>query len=114
MRSIIGIAVVEVRLFLRDRSNIFFVFVFPLLLILLLGSQFGANSAQARVALSGAPGTELAEALSGQLEEDGLEVSPAGAASVRDQLSRGRTDVGIFISDDDAAAFAAGRRASKW
>jgi ABC-2 type transport system permease protein len=111
MRSIIGIAVVEVRLFLRDRSNIFFVFVFPLLLILLLGSQFGANSAQARVALSGAPGTELAEALSGQLEADGLEVSPAGAASVRDQLSRGRTDVGIFISDDDAAAFAAGRPA---
>ena len=111
MRSIFGIAVVEVRLFLRDRSNIFFVFIFPLLLILLLGSQFGANSGQSRVALSGASGTELAKALSDQLQEDGVQVSAAGAGTVRDQLSRGRADVGIFISDDDAAAYAAGRPA---
>jgi ABC-2 type transport system permease protein len=111
MRSILGIAIVEVRLFLRDRSNIFFVFIFPLLLILLLGSQFGANSGQARVALSGGSGTELAKALSEQLKEDGVQVSSAGAGAVRDQLSRGRADVGIFISDDDSAAFAAGQPA---
>ena len=111
MRSITGIAAVEVRLFLRDRSNIFFVFIFPLLLILLLGSQFGANSGQSRVALSGAPDTRLATALAERLGKDGLQVSTAGAGTVRDQLSRGRTDVGIFISDDDAAAFAAGRPA---
>jgi ABC-2 type transport system permease protein len=111
MRSIAGIAGVEVRRFLRDRSNIFFVFIFPLLLILLLGSQFGANSGQARVALSGGAGTELEKALSDQLEEDGVQVSIAGAGIVRDQLSRGRTDVGIFINDDDATAFAGGRPA---
>ncbi|ADX73264.1 ABC-type multidrug transport system, permease component [Pseudarthrobacter phenanthrenivorans Sphe3] len=111
MRSILGIAAVEVRLFLRDRSNIFFVFIFPLLLILLLGSQFGTNSGQARVALSGGADTALARALTEQMEEDGLQVSAAGAGTVRDQLSRGRTDVGIFISDDDSAAFSAGRPA---
>ncbi|MFN3922815.1 MAG: ABC transporter permease [Pseudarthrobacter sp.] len=111
MRSILGIAVVEVRLFLRDRSNIFFVFIFPLLLILLLGSQFGANSGQARVVLSGGSGTELAKVLSEQLKEDGVQVSSAGAGAARDQLSRGRADVGIFISDDDSAAFAAGQPA---
>lgn len=111
MRSIFGIAAVEVRLFLRDRSNIFFVFIFPLLLILLLGSQFGANSGQARVGLSGGAGTDLAQALTAQLEADGIQVSATGAATVRDQLSRGRTDVGIFVSDDDATAFAAGRPA---
>ncbi|MFM9273489.1 ABC transporter permease [Pseudarthrobacter sp. NKDBFgelt] len=111
MKSILGIAVVEVRLFLRDRSNIFFVFIFPLLLILLLGSQFGANSGQARVVLSGGSGTELAKVLSEQLKEDGVQVSSAGAGAARDQLSRGRADVGIFISDDDSAAFAAGQPA---
>ncbi|MFD0045854.1 ABC transporter permease [Pseudarthrobacter scleromae] len=111
MRSILGIAVVEVRLFLRDRSNIFFVFIFPLLLILLLGSQFGANSGQARVVLSGGSGTELSKVLSEQLKEDGVQVSSAGAGAARDQLSRGRADVGIFISDDDSAAFAAGQPA---
>ncbi|MBD1536863.1 ABC transporter permease [Arthrobacter sp. S13_S34] len=111
MRSILGIAIVEVRLFLRDRSNIFFVFIFPLLLILLLGSQFGANSGQARVVLSGGSGTELAKVLSEQLKEDGVQVSSAGAGAARDQLSRGRADVGIFISDDDSAAFASGQPA---
>lgn len=111
MRSIVGIAGVEVRRFLRDRSNIFFVFIFPLLLILLLGSQFGANSGQARVALSGGAGTELEKALNDQLEEDDVQVSTAGAGTVRDQLSRGRTDVGIFINGDDATAFAGGQPA---
>ncbi len=111
MRSILGIAIVEVRLFLRDRSNIFFVFIFPLLLILLLGSQFGANSGQARVVLSGGSGTVLAKVLSEQLKEDGVQVSSAGGGAARDQLSRGRADVGIFISDDDSAAFAAGQTA---
>lgn len=111
MRSIVGIAGVEVRRFLRDRSNIFFVFIFPLLLILLLGTQFGANTGQARVSLAGGAGTELEQALADQLEEDGVRVSAVGAGTVRDQLSRGRTDVGIFINDDDATAFAGGQPA---
>ena len=35
------IAGLELRRFLRDRSNIFFVFLMPLLLVLLIGAQFG-------------------------------------------------------------------------
>lgn len=111
MRRIIAIAAVEVRRFLRDRSNIFFVFIFPLLLILLLGSQFGTDSGKARVALSGGAGSDLEKALTVRLQEDGILVSSGAARTVRDQLSRGRTDVGIFISDDDATSFAAGRPA---
>ena len=34
MRTALAIAGVELRRFLRDRSNIFFVFIFPLLLVL--------------------------------------------------------------------------------
>lgn len=111
MRTVAAIAGVEVRRFLRDRSNIFFVFIFPLLLILLLGSQFGANSGQARVSVSGETGTALGKAITAQLEADGLQVATARAETVREQLSRGRTDVGIFISGDAAEAFDAGRRA---
>lgn len=112
MRTVAAIAGVEVRRFLRDRSNIFFVFIFPLLLILLLGSQFGANSGQARVSVSGETGTALGKAITAQLEADGLQVATARAETVREQLSRGRTDVGIFISGDAAEAFDAGRRAA--
>lgn len=106
-----GIALVEVQRFLRDRSNIFFVFIFPLLLILLLGSQFGANSGRSQVALSGGSGTALENALKVQLEEDDLQVSFAGEETVKQQLGRARIDVGIFISDDDAAAYSAGQEA---
>ncbi|MHA7141765.1 MULTISPECIES: ABC transporter permease [unclassified Arthrobacter] len=106
-----GIALVEVQRFLRDRSNIFFVFIFPLLLILLLGSQFGANSGRSQVALSGGSGTALESALKVQLEEDGLQVSFAGEETVKQQLGRARIDVGIFISDDDAADYSAGQEA---
>jgi ABC-2 type transport system permease protein len=111
MTVIMAIAGVEVRRFLRDRSNIFFVFVFPLLLILLLGSQFGANSGQARVSVAGNAATELEKSITGQLQADGLRVTHDSPATVREQLSRGRTDVGIFISDGAAAAFEAGDRA---
>ncbi|PVE19381.1 ABC transporter permease [Arthrobacter sp. Bz4] len=106
-----GIALVEFQRFLRDRSNIFFVFIFPLLLILLLGSQFGANSGRSQVALSGGSGTALESALKVQLEEDGLQVSFAGEETVKQQLGRARIDVGIFISDDDAADYSAGQEA---
>ncbi|MEX2324171.1 MAG: ABC transporter permease, partial [Nitriliruptoraceae bacterium] len=39
------IARVEVRRFLRDRSNLFFVFGFPILLVIFIGSQFSGQAA---------------------------------------------------------------------
>jgi ABC-2 type transport system permease protein len=108
MKSTIAIAGVEIRRFLRDKSNIFFVFIFPLLLVLLLGSQFGANSGQAHVSVAGGSGSELERKVSEQLELDGLRVTFGGPETVRAELSRGRTDVGVFISDAAVAAFNAG------
>ncbi|MDI3241984.1 ABC transporter permease [Arthrobacter sp. AL08] len=108
MSAVIAIATVELRRFLRDKSNIFFVFVFPLMLILLLGSQFGAGSGQARVTISG-PASELSRALTAELQSAGVAVSTTGADAARSDLSRGRTDVGVFLDNSDAAAFDAGR-----
>lgn len=111
MRSILAVAGVEVRRFLRDRSNIFFVFIFPLVLILLLGSQFGAGSGQSHVSVAGGTGSELERKVAGQLEADGLRVTYGSPETVRAELSRGRTDVGVFISDAAAAAFDDGQQA---
>jgi ABC-2 type transport system permease protein len=44
MRSVLVIAGVELRRFLRDRSNIFFVLIFPLLLVAWIGAQFGGGA----------------------------------------------------------------------
>ena len=41
--KVFAIAGVNVRRMLRERSNIFFVFIFPLALILLIGAQFGGG-----------------------------------------------------------------------
>ena len=111
MSSILAVAGVEVRRFLRDRSNIFFVFIFPLLLILLLGSQFGAGSGQSHVSVAGGAGSELERKVARQLEADGLRVTSGHPETVRAELSRGRTDVGVFISDAAAASFADGQPA---
>jgi ABC-2 type transport system permease protein len=107
MTAVLALAGVELKRFLRDRSNIFFVFIFPLMLILLIGSQFGAGAGQSRVAISG-PGTALAETIKTKLEAADVDVSFAGADAVRQELSRGGTDVGLFISEEAAAEFDAG------
>ena len=110
MNAIVAIATVELRRFLRDKSNLFFVFIFPLMLILLLGSQFGAGSGQPRVAIAGS-GSTLAQALTAELESAGVDVTASGADAARADLSRGRTDVGVFLDDGDADAYDAGRPA---
>ena len=110
MSAIAAIAAVELRRFLRDRSNIFFVFIFPFLLILLLGSQFGAGSGQARVAIAG-PSSALSEALGAELTSAGAHVVAGSEDATRADLSRGRTDVGLFLDEAAAKAFDAGQPA---
>ncbi|PVU82619.1 ABC transporter permease [Cellulomonas sp. WB94] len=107
MRAALAIAGVELRRFLRDRSNIFFVFIFPLLLVLVIGSQFGGGGGNGRVAIAGSD-TGLRSAVTAALKDDGVTVTLTSADVVRELLSRGRSDVGVFISPDAATAFDAG------
>lgn len=108
MRPVVAIAVVELRRFLRDRSNIFFVFLFPLVLIVLLGAQFGGEGPTGRVALVG-PTTALSSQLADELRAENIAVGFDDADSVRDDLARGRTGVGLFLDAEDQAAFESGR-----
>lgn len=104
MRAVTAIAAVELRRFLEDRTNLFFVFVLPMMLVLLIGVQFGGGAAQGRVAIAGEP-SALRTALTEALEERDVEVSYAGADDVRQRLARGRVDVGVFVSTRAATAF---------
>lgn len=107
MRSVVAIAAVELRRFWRDRSNIFFVFVFPMLLVILIGSQFGGGS-DGRVAIAG-PDSDLRSRLTSALRAEDVEVWYDDAGTVRDQLARNRADVGLFLTGSDDRAFAAGQ-----
>lgn len=104
MRAVRAIAAVELRRFLRDRSNVFFVFVFPLLLVLVLGAQFGGGGAGARVAVAGED-SALRSALVAELRADDVAVSFADDDAVRTRVARGRVDVGVFLDDAAATAY---------
>ncbi len=107
MRSIAVVAGVELRRFLRDRSNIFFVFALPLLLVALIGAQFGAGANAGRVAVTGAD-SELGQRLVGLLDDDDVRVSRPDWSDALAQLARGRIDVAVRVDDAAAAAHLAG------
>lgn len=107
MRPAFAVAGVELRRFLRDRSNIFFVFLFPLLLVLVIGSQFGSGAGAGRVTVAGED-SPLRAALVAELRDDGATASLAEPEEMRRELARGRTDVGLLLPDGAAAAFERG------
>jgi ABC-2 type transport system permease protein len=107
MRNVLAVAGVELRLFVRDRSNLFFVFVFPLLLVLMIGLQFGEGARAGRVAVSGS-GSALQSALVQQLERDDVVVSDPAWSDALDLLARGRLDVAVRVDGAAATAYDAG------
>lgn len=104
MTAVLAIARVELKRFLRDRSNIFFVFIFPLLLVVVLGSQFGGAGAQARVAVAGVDST-LTSSLSEELTDDEVTVTSTDADTLRALVARGRVDLGVLVTDEAAVAY---------
>lgn len=100
MRSPVpSIAGVAVRRLLRDRSNIFFVFVFPLLLILLVGAQFGAGSARLTLAVTVSDAGPLGEALVAAIDDlDDVTVERhADPEAVADAVARGGATGGLVV-----------------
>jgi ABC-2 type transport system permease protein len=98
-RPSLAIAGVAVRRLFRDRSNIFFVFIFPLLLILLIGAQFGGQTGDLTLAVTATGAGPLGEDLVGAIEEvDGVEVERRDdAAGVDDAVARGGADGGLVV-----------------
>lgn len=104
---VLTVAGTELRRFLRDRSNIFFVFIFPLLLVVVLGLQFGEGASAGRVAVAGEV-SGLRETVVAELESQDVVVSFADEDALREQVARGRTDVGLVLPDGAGAAYDSG------
>lgn len=107
MSNALTVAGTELRLFLRDRSNLFFVFVFPLLLVLMIGLQFGEGASAGRVAVSGT-GSDLRTGLVEHLESDDVVVSDPAWDDALALLARGRLDAAVRVDDVAATAYDAG------
>lgn len=103
MRAAFAIASVELRRFVKDKGNVFFTFIFPLVLVFVLGSQFGGSGSSGRVTITG-PDSELRTTVAEQLEHDEVSVSYADHDAMLEQVARGRTDAGLVIDEEAAAS----------
>ena len=98
----------NVRRMLRERSNIFFVFIFPLALILLIGAQFGGGAAPV-VGIYQADDGQLASDLAAAIEaEERLDtIIFEDSEELLAAVERGSVQAGVFLSaglDQIAAA----------
>jgi len=92
----------------RDRSDLFFVFVLPTIIIVALGLQFG-GAQQVRLGVVAPAGDAAAIALVQQLRGDGttLDVrTVATADELRSLVERGRLEAGVVIPDGLGAGLA--------
>ena len=98
--KVVAIARTNVRRMLRERSNIFFVFVFPLAIILLIGAQFGGDF-NPGIGTFRADAGELSAAIVEGLEADGdlriAEYSTSG--DLRTAVERGGVQAGVFLPE---------------
>ncbi len=85
---------------LRDRSNLFFVFLLPLLLVVFIGAQFGGTQ-ETRLGVVAPSEDPAAAALAAELDGlRGIAVSHFDdAGSLRDDLERGLLSAGVVVPD---------------
>lgn len=107
---VLAITIANLRRLFRDRSNIFFVFILPIGIILLIGAQFGDAGEGTTWAVSGGEG-ELATALISRLEETpGLAVQQYNTVDEMIlEVERGTVSAGLAIPPDLDAAVAVGQ-----
>ena len=102
MKKVFAIGWVNTVRLLRQRSNIFFVFVFPLLIILLLGTMFGGGfDAKVGVYVAGDEGP-LASGLVSALDalDDIAVVRYESEGALTDGVQRGQITAGVVIPAD--------------
>ena len=109
----IAIAGADTRRLLRWRANVFFLFVLPMLIILLLGAAFGGGTTF-RLGIVQRDHGPLAQQLVAGLRArpSTTLVSYAGASDLRHAVSAGTVDAGIVVPANYDARIAAAATAS--
>jgi ABC-2 type transport system permease protein len=110
MRKIWAIGRANTTRFLRQRSNVFFVFVFPIILVLVLGMMYGSYS-EARIGVHAAgDGGPLASALVEALDDldDVAVVSFDSEAAMTEAVQRGAVTAGVLVPEGYDAALMGG------
>lgn len=113
MRRILAIAAVALRRLLRDRSNIFFIFILPIAIVLLIGSVFGGGFVPTVGVVAPSEGelaTRLVERLQGT---EGIDVEIFdGDEELVTAVERGTVQAGLVVPPDYDTVLAGGGRVS--
>jgi ABC-2 type transport system permease protein len=99
MRKILAIGWANTRRFLRQRANLFFVFVFPVLIILLLGMMYGGGLGyRIGVHVAGEGGPLTADLVAALDDLDDITVATYDSeAALTEAVQRGRVTAGVLI-----------------
>lgn len=105
----IAIALVDLKRMLRERSNIFFIFIFPIALVLLIGVQFGGGG-QLTIGVSQEGDGELAAAIVEAIdEEESLRTTVFDSPDeVVTATERGNVSAGVSLPAEMDEAVASG------
>jgi ABC-2 type transport system permease protein len=101
LRKVLEIGRVNLLRQVRDRGDLFFVFVLPTIIIVALGLQFGGIS-RARLGIVSPAGDTAAEALVANLAEDTTRYEirrVADLETLQSQVERGQLEAGLVIPD---------------
>jgi ABC-2 type transport system permease protein len=98
MVKVVALVRVELTRLLRDRSNLFFVFAFPLLLVIFIGAQF-AGGQETRLGFVGDDADPATSELRAELDAvDGIVVDTFDdVEALADDVDRGRLSAGIVV-----------------
>lgn len=100
MRQALSIAAVNAKRLGRDRIGLFFLFVFPIILILLLGVTFGSGFTPRLGVVSVNSGELGAELVTSLGQEDDIEIERfADEDSLTGAVERGEVDAGVTIPE---------------
>src|SRR5690625_1028108 len=103
LRTLGAMAALALRRFVRDRANVFFAFVLPLVLVFVIGLQFGEGSSQARVGLvNGGADAGFAAELTAAMEATGLEVEELEEDVATSRVSRGQLTAAVVLPNGGA------------
>lgn len=96
--KVLAIAASNIRRMLRDRSNIFFVFIFPIAIILMIGAQFGGG-VDPQIGIVMEDDDSLASAILTAIESaDGIEARLYETeADLRSAVERGGAQGGVIL-----------------
>jgi len=113
MRKMLAIGWANTLRFLRQRANLFFVFVFPVLIILLLGMMYGGGlSYRIGVHVAGAGGPLAANLVAALDDLDDISVTAYDSeAALTEAVQRGKVTAGVLVPAGYDAALMGGASA---